>query len=855
MSRRKLWLSLLLLLLLSPPLSAQPALAGPEITIPASEKPYDVRLVSHSDGSFTVVWEVGLKLRARRFDARSVPLTGEILLGESSGFDAAALGDGFVVAGLDDRDLYPRVLGRIFDAQGKPRGAPFLVDLAASPALSAPQVAPSPDGGFSVAWTGRDARLGRRIAFLRRFSSTGVPQGKAVRMTDPGFSGDFYDADVVRAPDGRLLVTWSGLGHAGGQLLGPAGERLGGPFSLGAPNLHPAVAFTADGGFAAAWIGGGIFGRLHDRNGSPRSAPFTLETGAQALSAPVLAADPHGRLFAAWSSSPSGLRVVEIGPDGSPGPLLARPNHFSTGTPLAVAAWGDGDLAVSWGQSESGTWGLGLQRFATRSSPGTFEVETGLTAGLEAGGPFTVRVERREGNRGAVSVRYSVRSNLARPGEDFLPVSGIVAFADGESNPETIEIPVLDDGFPEGEEPLVLTLSEPAGGAGLGSPRQARIDIRDDDAPCPLLVSAEAPFDLDPGSTAPYARVGNPRVAGLAGGGFVATWETWSNRFQLSPGHGSALYDASGQRIAILLWPFSGGGSLRLAAHWDGGFTMMGEAYDLSVAFGAPLGAFGVNFDSSGVPLTRAYPLARNPDAIAPAKDGGLFALESSSGAISLVRYRKRGQRAGSPLAVTLEGGASALASDATGRGIVAWGDGPKGSRRLRVRRVDAAGQWLGAAVAADPLPDRRPGQVAVAAAPDGRFVVVWEGFHDTGGFGIFGRRFGASGQPLGPVFLVNSRTAGDQTAPRVAIEGDGRFLVTWQGPAGSGMPKLYGQYFSAGGSRLGGEMLMGVEDPNVPELDASLSGGAAGHYALVWVRPGLPIAITGRRLTAPGEE
>lgn len=872
MNHRELWfsspflvLAVLLAAVFAAPLRAQPALAGPEITITTSEDPAGVALLAHPDGSFTAVWEVALALRARRFDARSRPLTGEIPLGVSSGFDAAAVGSGFVVVGLDDRDLYPRTLGRIFNADGTPRGAPFVVDLAASPALSAPRVAAAPDGGFIVVWIGRDARLGRRIVFLRLFSAAGVPQGKVLRMADPGFSGDLTDADVVRSPDGRLLALWSAFGYAAGQLLGPAGERFGGPFPLDAAGLSPVAAFAPDGGFLLAWRGEGTFGRLYDRTGRPRSAPFPIETdgnGSVSLSAPVLAGDGQGRIFAAWSSHPFGLRVVEIAPDGSPGPILARPNHLNTGTPLAAVAWGDGELAVAWGQHERVTWssiGLGVQRFATRSSPGVLRIEPGSKAGLEGSGPFTVRVERREGNQGIVSVRYSLRSNLARAGEDFLPVSGMIAFADGETNPKNIEIPVLDDALPEGEEPLLLTLSDPAGGAVLGVPARARIDVRDDDAPCPLLVAAEAPFTVDPGGVDPFAQVKAPAVASLAGGGFVAAWEVVADRWQILPGQGSVLYDAAGQRIADSLWPFDGAGRIRLAAHPDGGFSMTAEAYELSSSFDRPLGAFGQRFDSAGRPLAPPYPLRVSPVALAAGKAGSLLALESSPGTgggftVSLLRYGKRGQPLGSPLIVTRDGGASVLASDAVGRGIVAWAAGPKGSRRLFVRRVGSDGKWLGRAIAADPLLDRQPGRMAVAASPDGRFVVVWEGFHDGDGTGIFGRRFAASGEPLGPVFLVNSRTAGDQTLPQAAVQGDGRFLVVWRGPHDQGRQKLYGQYFAAAGSRLGGEMLMTGDDPLSEELDAALASDAAGHYVLLWRRLWWAEEISCRRLTVAGD-
>ena len=788
-------------------------------------------------------------------------------LGESFGFGAAAAGSGFVVVGVNRRDVYPRTLGQIFDAAGKPLRPPFFVDLAAAPVLAAPpKVVSAADGSFSVVWVGREsAPQSRAIVYLRRFKANGGSLGQALRLADPARSGDIAEADVVRAPDGKLLVTWFGAGpwYAAGQLIAPSGVPLGTPFPLGAGTVErpPAAVFTADGGFLVSWLGTlpelpdepgapvyGIFGRFYDAAGRPRGESFLTErAGSDSLAAPVVAGDAQGRLFVAWLSSRLGARVVEIGPDGLPGTVLVHPSTRSSGTPLALAAWGDGHLALAWGKRERltfGSIGLGVQRFAAGAAPGVLRFELARSAGLESGS-FVARVERREGNAGLVSARYSLLSGAARSGEDFLPFSGTVTFADGESNAVDLVLPVLDDAVPEGTETLLLTLAEPAGGARLAAPTQTAIEIRDDDTVSPLLREAAAPFTIEPSSLVPFARVANPVVAGLAGGGFVVAWEDWIERFQVIPFSRSRVYDAAGNAVASSLWLSAGALSIRLAAQPGGGFVMTGDAFNLSSpSTFESLGSFGQRFDRVGRPLAPPFPLPVSPAAIAVGKEGSLLALTGGP-VVLLHRFGSGGQRLGAAVTVTRAAREFALASDALGRSFVAWTEGVGTSRRLFVRRLDAQGRRLGGDLNVDPFGEHQPDRIALAAAPDGRFVIVWQGPSDGDGLGIFGRRFAASGAPAGPVFQVNSETVGEQSVPRLAVQGDGRFLVIWQ--VGSSAPAIRGQYFAADGTWLGREAPMG--GGGGAEADATLATDAAGRYTLVWRNPNSVVAITGRRL------
>ena len=71
----------------------------------------------------------------------------------------------------------------------------------------------------------------------------------------------------------------------------------------------------------------------------------------------------------------------------------------------------------------------------------------------------------------------------------------------------------------------------------------------------------------------------------------------------------------------------------------------------------------------------------------------------------------------------------------------------------------------------------------AIAATPDPGFLAVWtsQGNHDGDGRGIFLRRFGADGRPLSGELQVNVHAAGNQSQPAIALAPDGRGVVVWQ--------------------------------------------------------------------------
>lgn len=125
----------------------------------------------------------------------------------------------------------------------------------------------------------------------------------------------------------------------------------------------------------------------------------------------------------------------------------------------------------------------------------------------------------------------------------------------------------------------------------------------------------------------------------------------------------------------------------------------------------------------------------------------------------------------------------------------------------------------------------------AVAISRSG-FVVVWQSSDQDGsGIGVYGQRFSAGGQRLGSEFLVPSNTAGDQYIPRVAMDPDGNFIVTWTGmdPSDQSLVAVFAKRFDAGGRPLGDEFRVSEEKPQTSFLDSDITVDASGSFAIAW--------------------
>lgn len=103
----------------------------------------------------------------------------------------------------------------------------------------------------------------------------------------------------------------------------------------------------------------------------------------------------------------------------------------------------------------------------------------------EGGGNATVSVSRIGGDDGAVSVDYATANGSANAGSDYVATSGTLTWPDGNDDIRSFTVAILDDGDDEPNETVNLMLSNPGGGATLGSPSTATLTVVDNDQAAP----------------------------------------------------------------------------------------------------------------------------------------------------------------------------------------------------------------------------------------------------------------------------------------------------------------------------------------------------------------------------------
>jgi hypothetical protein len=112
----------------------------------------------------------------------------------------------------------------------------------------------------------------------------------------------------------------------------------------------------------------------------------------------------------------------------------------------------------------------------TPDQAGSFQFSSAAFSANENGGQATITVSRNGGSNGAVSVQYATSSGTAVVGSDYTSVTGTLNWADGDTASKTFVVLINNDSLDEADETVNLTLTNPAGGAMLGSPGECDAD-------------------------------------------------------------------------------------------------------------------------------------------------------------------------------------------------------------------------------------------------------------------------------------------------------------------------------------------------------------------------------------------
>jgi hypothetical protein len=288
---------------------------------------------------------------------------------------------------------------------------------------------------------------------IRVVAGTGLnfrvnPATGAAEDADPGTTGTQPDADVTGLPGGSTGVTAAAYTDSFG---GAAATTL---YTLDADS----DSLFIQGATAPPGPNGGVqtlVAQLTVDDGTPGGAPLDF-AAVNGFDIPAgVRTDAAGAVVAGF-----GYALLTVG--GTAG-LYRIDLTTGRATDLGAVAGLGGQPGLAVGDAPVGT-----VQFATAAA-----------AVAEGGGSIDVVVTRTDGSTGPFSVTVTV-GGTAAPGDDFTAPAATVTFADGETS-RTVTIPILDDTLAEGDETIVLTLSDPTNGAVLGANAQTTLTILDDD--------------------------------------------------------------------------------------------------------------------------------------------------------------------------------------------------------------------------------------------------------------------------------------------------------------------------------------------------------------------------------------
>jgi hypothetical protein len=716
-------------------------------------------------GDFVVAWQsefqdgYGFGIFGRRFTAAGAPIgtefqinTARILDQKQPAIATADSGDFVVVwqSELQDGDGYG-IFGQRFHADGTRDGDEFRVNTTTLDSQQYPTIGMDAAGNFAVVWKTYVSSQDPVTYYCQRYHADGTPNGPEFIVDQTTYTHP-CEPDVVMKDTGEFVIAWSRMDDPDGvhrlyaQRYAADGARLGGRFAVDTEiqwgwQTQPQVAINDSGQFVVAWqfsISSGLV-----RGSVVKWFDGFYELGAHSVEingpGQILNGldfgnfSQTGRLSGQVHEDPNANGQRDAGEAGLDGWTLELVDP-GTGTVVATTVTVSIDLDDS-GEIDPETE-AGLYAFE-RLAPGTYEVREVLASGWTQTAP--------------PSLSYSVtlRSAEEASGLDFGNLA-VVPEIRGQKFEDLDGDGVHDPGEP-GLDGWTIELLDAFTDQVLATTVTAGVDL-------------DQSGDIDPQTE-----------AGLYS--FTAVPGRYKVREVLKPGWTETLpqnYDTGIVGPDVVLDTVSRSGPPAVAMNHSGDFV--------------------VTWENLGEDATRSTSIYTRD----------VFAQ----------RYHADGTPAGNMFLVNTYADHNQEMPDtaigSSGDFIIVWH-----SRHLdwefsdiRAQRYGADGSPVGMEFVVNTYDGGDVKNAAVARHSDGSFVIVWcsEG-QDGDGTGVFGRRFHADGAPKGSEFQINTYAIGDQTDPTIAMDGAGNFTVVWQSDGqdrdGYG---IYAQRFGADGVADGDE-------------------------------------------------
>jgi hypothetical protein len=310
-----------------------------------------------------------------------------------------------------------------------------------------------------------------------------------------------------------------------------------------------------------------------------------------------------------------------------------------------------------------------------------------------------------------------------------------------------------------------------------------------------------------------------------------------------------------------------------IAADDDGDFVVVWRS---TLQDGAALGVFGQRYNAIGAPLGPEFRVnsyttdSETSPAIASDGSGDFVVVwhqsvgqDGSSAGVFGQRYDGSGAPLGAEFQVnTFTTGPQYgpdVASDTAGNFVVVWTSAQDGSGNgVMAQRYASSGAPLGPEFLVNTYTTGEQYGGHVSSDSAGNFVVVWASSgQDGSNYGVFGQRFASTGAPIGPEFRVNSYTTSYQNRPFVASDSSGDFVVVWRSNLQDGSSLgVFGQRYASSGAPLGVEFRVNTYTTSA-QFHPVVAADSAGNFVVAWhgyqQESGSSLAVFAQRFDSSG--
>jgi hypothetical protein len=170
------------------------------------------------------------------------------------------------------------------------------------------------------------------------------------------------------------------------------------------------------------------------------------------------------------------------------------------------------------------------------------------------------------------------------------------------------------------------------------------------------------------------------------------------------------------------------------------------------------------------------------------------------------------------------------------GGGAFVWQSGSDGAQQVYTRAIDAGGVFSGDDVAVSARGDVHQITPAVAGLGNGNYVVVWSSVGQDGSMqGVYAAFFDSTAHKIGAEFQINQFASFNQRNPAVAALPEGGFVVTWisEGNRGDSSVDVYARIYNSGGTAAGNEFRVNTSERVCSSPSIAVTG--AGNITIAW--------------------